>query len=118
MATAFAVSTGVGEAWHLVPGNGHYVEVGGRNLSMGVPLFPDNGRVVPRGSSVGGQQLPSSRKSVRCPICNFWGQGKLAAYAVFCELPLPIVDELFDPISQPCRRAALRPFEARAPPWV
>ena len=38
LAALFAAAVGVGEAWHLVPGNGHLVRLPGGCLSVGIAL--------------------------------------------------------------------------------
>jgi hypothetical protein len=116
VATLFAVATGVGEAWHLIPGNGHYVELPGRHLSLGIwlPRSPD--RVNPDAPSLETRQTDSARAAGGCRICDFRAQGNPFTIPSPPVQPLALVDGVLALDCGFSVPAAFQPFQARAPP--
>jgi hypothetical protein len=118
LAGIFALASGVGEGWHLIPGCGHAVELPGGYLFLGVTgpesaCSPDTGPPAVRRPQ--GDSIPCYDED-ECPICRVSGQGKLRTYAPGLWLVLAVlhaVPATPPPISQ---ARARQPFDARAPP--
>ena len=119
MTVVFMGATVVGEAWHLVPGNRHYVALSGRRaLPLGLRIAsPD-----PTEARCGGWKLPPQSPAARgaqwCPICNLVAQGKWAE-TPFHYSPTWRLEPPPPPLALLCPcPAAGQPFEARAPPML
>lgn len=117
----FAVLVGVNEGWHMVPGNGHWVETpSGDGVYVG-------GRERERTSEIPGQEGafddddsdPEPWKTEDdCDICRLSGQDKLPRVSLDCPLPRladPRVLTIVRPLFGICIPQA---FRARAPPPV
>jgi len=115
----FAAAVGLGEGWHLVPGNGHLVELpGGYCVCVGITL--------PRAAPPAQDDVPTvdsgQRKSVPvededdCPICRLSGQGQLQAEAAdFVSATSGGRDRAVVAECALCEHV-VSPFHARAPP--
>ena len=115
----FAAAVGLGEGWHLVPGNGHLVEFpGGHCVCVGITL--SRACLLAQGDVPtvdSGQRNPVPVEDEDdCPICRLSGQGQLPAETVDFvsaasggrDLPVVAYRAFYEHI--------VSPFHARAPP--
>ena len=120
LASAFLAVVCGGEAWHLVPGSGHWTSLPAGYLCVGIHL-PANAS-VPDGCGASGR-LDRQRPALGptedcCLICQISGQHRIGSGAVeyvrwlTCHTDLPAVATRVD------RTAAASPFNVRAPPSV
>jgi hypothetical protein len=121
LAAWFAVLVGVNDGWHMVPGNGHWVETpSGDGLYVGLrervrtcEIPSEEGAFDDDGSD------PEPWKTEDdCDICRLSGQDKLPRVSLDCPLPhlaAPHVLTIVRPIFWICIPQA---FRARAPPPV
>ncbi|MBM4089099.1 MAG: hypothetical protein FJ276_06665 [Planctomycetes bacterium] len=121
LAVWFAVLVSVGEGWHLVPGNGHWIELPkGRGLIVGVVVLTEVERAPDARPSVtarGRDDLPM-KDAGSCIICRFSGQAKQQRVA----FDSPSLELFSQPVSEPaCPVSGIRissPFRIRAPPHI
>lgn len=118
LAAMFLAATGVGEGWHLLPGNGHLVELPGGYLLLGVRLpqaIPDTSGGGPAFDSGQRWSVPIEDDAT-CPICRLTGQGQSPAKAVHLVLAIPLKQGLPATSDSVPSAHVARPFDARAPP--
>lgn len=118
LAGLFALTAGVGEGWHLVPGCGHAVELPGGYVFVGLASpkstsFPDAGS-----PGVGRSQddSPPCCDEDECPICRLSGQGKLRAEAVGFCLGFAVLHGVPPTPPEISQARTRQPFDPRAPP--
>jgi hypothetical protein len=114
-----AIVTGVGEGLHCIPGCGHGVEVGNRILLLGISL-PEHKQSTdgrPGFERPDGQDIPVYDEDL-CGICSAIGQSCTSADCVQFVLVMPLVHDLPAVVLCNAPAAAVRFFQARAPPLV
>lgn len=119
LAPWFALLFAVGEGWHFVPGNGHWVDLpNGRGLIVGGAARFDVSRVPDAGPAVTAsrpEDLPH-RDAGSCLICRLVGQAKLPRV----EFDGPSWKPFAQPVAELARPVfgthISTPFHARAPP--
>ena len=114
----FVAAMGIGDGWHLVPGNGHLVEIPGGYVCVGItlsqvaPRFPGWGPALDNGHR---DSFPWEDEG-DCLICRLSGQGQSRGETVHFVAATPLGDGLppgaFSAFCEPI----LPPFQARAPP--
>ncbi|GEM_PF-5627577 len=83
----FAAVVGIGEGWHLVPGNGHVVEYpGGYSFFLGAAdAHGDGSSCLPEAGFQA--NVPTIRGPEGCPICMVCGQARSGAQPVSGPAP-------------------------------
>ena len=111
----FAAVVGVGEGWHLFPGNGHLVEYpGGYSIYLGSGDLETQPLTDPTELALR-SALPAVRGADGCPICLVSAQARVGAQGAALTLSsvtaqLPAATEAKPYVSM------LRMAYARAPP--
>lgn len=111
--------SGVGEAWHLVPGSGHAVELPGGLLLLGLTRAPTtrgDGGDTALGHSRG-DSFPCFGED-ECPICRLCAQGKSPAKAARFFAAFSVAHAVSTASPPAYRAAAPSDFDVRAPPLV
>jgi hypothetical protein len=118
LAGLFCLVSGVGEAWHLIPGSGHAVELPGGFLFLGV-ANPKSTAPSRAGSSGAWRpeddSIPCSDED-ECLICRLCAQGSSKTESPGFWLALAVVHPVVTtaPLISPA--PVFQPFDARAPP--
>ncbi len=116
---SLAVSSGVGEGLHWIPGCGHGIPVGNTVLLLGVGMpdaqRPADGR--PHVERPQGRDVPVYDED-QCAICSVVGQSCTSADSVQFVLVVPLVDDLPPIVLGDAPATIAHPFQARAPPLV
>lgn len=117
----FAALVGVNEGWHLVPGNGHWVETtGGHGVYVGIRGI-DLSSAIPCEDPSLGQEKPDQgtvKSEADCAICRLSGQQKLLRWSLDGELSSLVY------LSTPCLSQwviwirASQSLHSRAPPRI
>jgi hypothetical protein len=121
LAAWFAALVGVRDGWHLVPGNGHWVET-----PAGYGVYLGLGAGLPAGDMPGEESAVQDDGSApgpwktedECDTCRLSGQDTLPRASLECPLP-----RLTSPRTPQAIRSVIwvcvpQPFQARAPPRV
>jgi len=120
LALGFLLVTGVGEGWHLVPGNGHFIALPGGCLCVGIELSASDPGWSGRGSVLTGAARNPIRRADEsdCLICRLLGQGQSRAEGSDWAAAAPFRQDV-RPLACPALSAPiLAPFRPRAPPRV
>lgn len=115
-AALFLSVTAVGEAWHLVPGNGHHVRLGNRYLSVGMPWSSTSSQGSFPGLSLEAKAPSSAREGGGCVLCHFRAQGKMSVDMARGVMPHHVIDHLGPLACHFFIPAISQPFGPRGPP--
>ena len=115
----FAALVGVGEGWHFVPGNGHWLE-----LPSGYAVYVGDrepGRVCWAASEAAalgdGERAPQpARDAENCAVCRLCGQLKLPRVSLESPSPETLERSVCLLVWPAVSIHVPRPFHARAPP--
>jgi hypothetical protein len=111
------IIAGVGEGLHCLPGCGHGVETGGRLLLLGISL-PENLQPIndrPQVERPESRDIPIYDEDL-CAICSTAGQTCTSVDSFQFVLAVPLMHELPTAVTRDAFAAAVRLFQARAPP--
>lgn len=116
LAAVFAAATGGGEAWHLVPGNGHWIELPGGYAPCGFSSCCTT-PVGQRDPAVATQPEPDSLTAADfCLICQLAGQVKLLSQVGGALRIVPAQDSFPGCAIRVPALPSVRGFDVRGPP--
>lgn len=118
MIALFAAAVAGGEAWHSVPGCGHWIELPGGYLAWGFSISNGSLRAAEPVPATAPKSEPQAPLKADCSVCQLTGKASPLSPVATCLRVVPANDRTPHRSVQPLGRSAIRSIRIRGPPSV